>query len=115
MQVDAETSRREELDFLRETLATLARMGIGQPWPDEYASVGTALHPASTERLMEYWAHGEGAVKIRWPEPCAFCRCLEHLVKYFPKDTKGLCANLEHRATGHWPNPEHSRTHHCPC
>jgi hypothetical protein len=82
---------------------------------DEFASVGTALHPASTERLMEYWSHGEGAAKVRWEEPCAFCRCLTHLAKYFPKDPKGLCANLEHRATGHWPNPEHHRTHHCPC
>lgn len=80
-----------------------------------YAVAGTLRHPADTERLMEYWAHGEGAAKVRWPEPCAFCRCLEHLTKYYPKNPKGLCANLEKRATGHWPNPEHSRVHHCPC
>lgn len=98
---------------LMANLSTLGRQDIGQPWA--FASVGTALHPGDTERLMEYWAHGEGAAKVRWPEPCAFCRCLEHLTKYFPKNTKGLCANLEKRATGHWPNPEHSRVHHCPC
>lgn len=80
------------------------------------AAGGQAAHPGSTEKLMEYWAHGKGAAKIRWPEPCAFCRCLTHLRKYVrPDEVKGLCANLEHRATGHWPNPEHSRTHHCPC
>ncbi len=32
----------------------------------EYAAAGTARHPVDTERLMEYWAHGEGAAKIRW-------------------------------------------------
>src|SRR5689334_8507343 len=80
-----------------------------------FLTVGTARHPVATERLMKYWAHGEGAAKIRWPVPCAFCRCLTHAGKYYPKNPKGLCANLEKRATGHWPNPEHSRVHHCPC
>jgi hypothetical protein len=80
------------------------------------AAGGQAAHPGSTEKLMEYWAHGKGAAKIRWAEPCAFCRCLTYLGKYVrPDELKGLCANLEHRATGHWPNPQHSRTKHCPC
>jgi hypothetical protein len=96
-------------------MVALSRAGIGQEWPAEFASVGTALHPGSTEELEEYWAHGKGAAKIRWPEPCAFCRCLERLTKYFPKNPKGLCANLEKRATGHWPNAGHSHTKHCPC
>lgn len=30
---------------------------------------GTARHPASTEQLMQYWAHGEGAAKIQWGVP----------------------------------------------
>lgn len=30
---------------------------------------GTERHPASAERLMEYWAHGPGAAKIRWGVP----------------------------------------------
>lgn len=84
-------------------------------WEHFFATVGEAKHPAATQRLMEYWTRGEGAAKIRWPEPCAFCRCLTHLTKYFPRDPRGLCANLEKRATGHWPNAEHSRTKHCPC
>lgn len=71
---------------------------------------------AGEARLDAYWTEGEGAAKIRWAEPCAFCRCLTHLGKYVdPKQVKGHCANLEKRATGHWPNPEHSKTHHCPC
>lgn len=84
-------------------------------WEHFYASVGAVEHPAATEHLMTFWAEGEGAAKIRWPEPCAFCRCLTHLTKYFPRDPKGLCANLEKRATGHWPNAQHSRKKHCPC
>lgn len=72
------------------------------------------------EVLDRYWTEGEGAAKIRWPEPCAFCRCLEHVGKASagkmdPARLKGHCANLEKRATGHWPNPEHSKKHHCPC
>lgn len=96
-------------------LSAEARAGLGQPWPASYASVGTVLHPASTEKLMEYWAHGEGAAKIRWAEPCPFCRCLEHLSKYFPKNPEGLCHHLEERATGHRPNVENSHVKHCPC
>lgn len=67
-------------------------------------------------RLDAYWTEGEGAAKIRWAEPCAFCRCKRQLGKYIHGDKlDGHCANLEKRATGHWPNPEHSRTKHCPC
>lgn len=111
----------DEIDQLVQQLSTMGiRDTMASTWPEAYASVGTALHPASTERLMEYWAHGEGAAKIRWPEPCAFCRCLEHVGeasagKMDPARLKGHCANLEKRATGHWPNPEHSKKHHCPC
>jgi len=71
---------------------------------------------AGEERLDAYWTTGEGATKIRWAEPCAFCRCLTHLGKYVePGRLKGHCANLEKRATGHFPNAGHSRTKHCPC
>jgi hypothetical protein len=81
-----------------------------------FALAGTERHPVDTERLMEYWAHDpRGRAKIKWELPCAFCRCLIHAGKYFPKDPKGLCSNLELRATGHRPNAEHSRTKHCPC
>lgn len=71
---------------------------------------------AGAERLDAYWTSGEGAAKIRWAEPCAFCRCLDHLGEHLTGNRlKGHCANLEKRATGHWPNPEHSRTKRCPC
>lgn len=105
----------EEMRTLFAVLAAMPFADSAEQWPTEYASVGTALHPASTERLMEYWAHGKGAAKIDWPAPCSFCRCLTEAGKYFPKDPKGLCANLHHRATGQWPNAQHSRVHHCPC
>ena len=33
----------------------------------------------STERLMEYWAHGEGAAKINWGVAGDFDRCVTNL------------------------------------
>lgn len=73
---------------------------------------------ASSARLDAYWTTGPGAARIRWAEPCAFCRCKRQLAKYLPpgRRLEGHCANLEKLATGHYPNPEHSRTRHCvPC
>jgi hypothetical protein len=55
----------------------------------------------STERLMEYWSHGEGAAKIDWGVDGDFNRCVHHLGKYVPPEmVKGLCSNLHQRATG---------------
>lgn len=71
---------------------------------------------AGEERLDAYWTHGAGAAKINWVAPCAFCRCLTELGKYVePGQLKGHCANLEKKATGHFPNAQHSKTKHCPC
>jgi hypothetical protein len=59
---------------------------------------------ASTEKLMRYWAEGEGAAKIDWGVAGDFARCELELGKYVgPSVVKGLCANLHHRATGAWP------------
>jgi HK97 family phage prohead protease len=63
---------------------------------------GQATNPGGTERLHEYWAHGEGAKKIRWGEGGDYDRCVLHLSKYV-KDAHGLCANLHHDALGIWP------------
>jgi hypothetical protein len=59
----------------------------------------------STERLHEYWVHGEGAAKIRWGEPGDFDRCVHHLEKYI-EDPKGYCADAHHAAIGVWPGQE---------
>ena len=44
------------------------------------ADLGHALRAAVTPKgaaggaqLDAYWTEGEGAAKIRWAEPCAFC------------------------------------------
>jgi hypothetical protein len=59
---------------------------------------------ASTQRLMTYWAEGEGAAKIDWGTAGDFDRCRVQLGKYVPENqVDGLCANLHHRATGAWP------------
>lgn len=62
---------------------------------------GTERHPADTERLMEYWAHGAGAAKIAWNTPGDYDRCIVQLGKYVnPSMVHGLCQNLHQRATG---------------
>lgn len=62
---------------------------------------GAERHPADTERLMEYWAHGEGAAKIQWGIAGDYDRCLIELGKYVgPGIVHGLCQNLHERATG---------------
>ena len=70
---------------------------------------GKFVHADATERLMRYWAHGEGAAKIRWGVPGDFDRCVrlvqEAVVKGGGKplpdhEIKGLCSNLHQRATG---------------
>jgi hypothetical protein len=74
----------------------------------EFVSVGEVKNPEATHRLMSYWIHGEGAVKIGWGTDGSFRRCVALLSKYFPKNPKGLCANLHHKATGEWPT-EHGK------
>jgi hypothetical protein len=70
---------------------------------------GAQRHPASTERLMEYWAHGEGAGKIRWDTDGDFDRCIVQIQKAVTDGgkpplpdhmIKGLCNHLHVRATG---------------
>lgn len=55
----------------------------------------------NTERLMRYWAEGQGSLKIRWSEPGDYDRCLKALEPYVgPAMVHGLCQNLHQRATG---------------
>lgn len=92
-------------------------MQLAQLARDLGYAIRAAVNPGGgAGRLDRYWTEGEGAAKIRWAQPCAFCRCKTHLGKYVkPEQLDGHCADLEKRATGHWPNPEHSKTKHCPC
>jgi hypothetical protein len=61
----------------------------------------TPKDASSTERLMRYWAEGEGAAKIDWNSPGDFDRCVVELSKHVsPSVVKGLCSNLHQRATG---------------
>lgn len=66
----------------------------------------------NTQRLMEYWAHGEGAKVIDWGVDGDFDRCVVHLGKYVPPSmVKGLCSNLHVRATGARPGHAASEQH----
>ena len=81
--------------------------------PDETEQAVTAALAAADSyqsrmpaQLKRYWLKGEGAAKIRWGTPGAFDRCVRQLADEFSQDTKGLCANLYHEATGHWPGED---------
>jgi len=63
---------------------------------------GQVTNPGGTERLHEYWVHGEGAAKIAWGSPGDFDRCVRHLSKYI-KDAKGYCNLAHHAALGIYP------------
>lgn len=63
---------------------------------------GMVTNPSGTERLHEYWVHGEGAAKIRWGQPGDFQRCVDHLGKYI-RDPKGYCNLAHHAALGFYP------------
>lgn len=106
--------------FTRQAAAAAAAQSVslavkyGVDIPDDELGIDTvtkvedsAKDAESTERLMRYWAHGEGAAKIRWGEKDDFYRCEAHLGKYVASEQlKGLCANLHHRALGVWPGQE---------
>jgi len=63
---------------------------------------GMVTNPSGTERLHQYWVHGEGAAKIRWGQPGDFDRCVLHLGKFI-KDPQGYCNLAHHAALGIWP------------
>jgi 2'-5' RNA ligase len=65
---------------------------------------GWLTHPVDTNRLRDYWAHGEGAAKIGWGTPGDFNRCRANLAKYVkPQYLAGYCANRHYDALGFWP------------
>jgi HK97 family phage prohead protease len=64
-------------------------------------AAGKITNPSGTERLHEYWVHGEGAAKIQWEAPGSFDRCVAELGKYI-RDPKGYCNLAHHAATGRW-------------
>jgi HK97 family phage prohead protease len=63
---------------------------------------GQVTRPSGTERLHQYWVHGEGAAKIAWGSPGDWARCVAHLGKYIG-DPAGYCDLAHHAATGMWP------------
>jgi hypothetical protein len=61
----------------------------------------------STRKLVEYWVHGKGAVKVRWGTPGSMKRCIRHLTGKV-REPGGLCAEYHRLATGEWPT-EHGK------
>jgi hypothetical protein len=63
---------------------------------------------AATQRLLRYWAHGEGAVKLQPGAEGSWDRCHALLGKYIQgRQLDGFCARVIHEATGHWPGEHH--------
>ncbi|HEY5990336.1 MAG TPA: hypothetical protein VIV12_28705 [Streptosporangiaceae bacterium] len=87
---------KTEIHGLREKAASLEKQA------NAIRAAGAVTNPSGTERLHQYWVHGEGAAKIRWGEPNDFQRCVDHLGKYI-KDPKGYCNLAHHAALGMWP------------
>lgn len=65
-------------------------------------AAGKVTNPGGTERLHQYWVHGEGAAKIAWGTPGDFDRCVAELGKYI-KDPQGYCNLAHHAALGIYP------------
>lgn len=76
--------------------------------PGTHDGPGWVTHPRDSQRLRDYWTHGEGAAKVRWGEPGDFDRCRQHLAKYVPNPAwlAGTCANLHKVAIKIWPGQE---------
>lgn len=71
------------------------------PAHPHHRGVQTA-HEGDTERLHEYWVHGEGAAKIGWGAPGDFERCVGELGKHI-SDPEGYCNLAHHAALGYYP------------
>lgn len=64
----------------------------------------------NAEDLIDWYVHGEGAAKIRWPEKGSFDRCVRIAGKHMePEMAKGFCANRHHDATGTWPGQDRDK------
>jgi HK97 family phage prohead protease len=95
---------RTEIHTLREKASALekqAKSARSLPLVTARAA-GQVTNPEGTEKLHEYWVHGEGAAKIAWGTPGDFDRCVMHLGKFI-RDPKGYCAQAHHDALGIWP------------
>jgi hypothetical protein len=65
---------------------------------------GWLTHPVDTDRLRDYWVHGEGGLKIGWGIGGDFNRCRVLLAPYVKaQHLAGYCANRHKDALGFWP------------
>ena len=78
-----------------------------------YAAGGLDRNRGNAEKLRRYWAHGEGATKIRWGTPGDWTRCVRHLSKFLGVRSKGYCQLRHKEATGEYTatHAKHDREH----
>jgi hypothetical protein len=77
---------------------------FGELLPSSEAIVASAKsgHRGNTETLMNYWAFGKGALKIRWGTKGDLTRAHRHLTKYLGSSERawGMAQNLHKRIFG---------------
>jgi HK97 family phage prohead protease len=95
-------SREEEREEIEITEADAELALTLMALDDGNRAAGTVAHPGSAAQLKEYWAHGKGALKIRWGTAGDHTRCVHFLSKYVgPEVVHGLCTNIQQLAIGH--------------
>lgn len=108
--LDANGLTDDEYDMIfRRPAADVPVAIIASAWAAEQASESEALQSRMPRQLQDYWLRGEGAARIRWGTEGSFRRCTSELREHFPSNVEGLCANLYHEATGHWPGEKRDK------
>lgn len=111
--LDTDGLTDDEFDMIfRRPAAEVPTAIIASAWAAEKESQTVAqetLQSRMPRQLQDFWLHGEGAARIRWGTEGSFRRCTNELREHFPANVEGLCANLYHEATGHWPGEKRDK------
>lgn len=96
-----EAEEQLELDISEEDAElAFALMALDEDH-DADRAFGAVTNPKGTAQLKEYWAHGKGALKVKWGTPGDHTRCVRLVSKYLPPNqVHGFCTNVEQLARG---------------
>jgi hypothetical protein len=75
------------------------------------AAGGLDRSRGNAEHLRQYWAHGEGAAKIKWGAKGDWKRCVRHLGKFLGVRAKGYCQLRHKEATGMYTGNRSGNSH----
>lgn len=107
--IDTDGLTDDEYDLIfRRPAADVPVAMLASVWASEEVQHET-LQSRMPADLKDFWLRGEGAARIRWGTEGSFRRCTSELREHFPSNVEGLCANLYHEATGHWPGEKRDK------